>query len=333
MNSFVRTGFSRLTSWLFVAFFVLFATSVALNNTVTQPQKMKNIVKNSGAYDAMSKVAINAVVAQKDSVDILPLDNPAIVGILGQVFTADRMQGLTEVFINNAYLWLNGDAKSLPLSFDVSQSKQDAIGRIGDFVQNRFESLPLCTTRAQILAGTDLFVGVCRPPGVDIAPQRAQLEQQLQNSQAVPSVLGLSEATTGRISQAQTILDATSQIPSRYQQLQQSVYWLLGACAIMLGLSVGLRQKERLAYLGKTMLRGGLAVLLVGLVTAFLSPQLTNGLNLGVSQASDTVLLPIIKTLLAEIGKIEIIIGAIIAVVGAGVIIANKRRSSKETTR
>lgn len=327
MNTFAQNSTVRLLSW-FLAFSLLTTAWLAsLYFTILQPTPTKEIIKDSGAYTSLSKTAITTVTNQKNEVISVPLADPAIQNILGQVFTPDLLQKNVEQFIDNGYKWLNGETTTLPLTLDLAQSKQDFIAKTGDYVQNRLNSLPTCTTQTQIAANTDVFVSSCLPPGVDVAQQRATLEAQLSGNDKLPDVLGIDDAAEGQTQTTQTVLDATSQLPKSYQRIKLSFFiFIIISLALTLGAWLLTRGTgASLSVIGKIYLRTGVLVLVLGIIFVILVPHIVSGLDLKTSQAADTVVLPIIKSLISAIGKIYLLFGVGFAAVG-GIALAWQKR-------
>lgn len=330
MNNFATTSATRVVSW-FLAISLLAAAGLAsLYFTILQPEPTKEIIKDSGAYSSLSKTAITTVTNQKNEVISIPLADPAIQNILGQVFTPELLQKNAEQFIDNGYKWLNGDTKTLPLTLDLEQNKQDFVTKTGDYIQARLSSLPPCSTRAQIAANTDVFVSSCLPPGVDVAQQRAALEAQLSGNEKLPSVLGIDGAAAGKTETTQTVLDATSQLPKSYQRIKLS-FFVFVVASLALTITAWLLARgsgESLSVLSKIYLRTGILVIVLGVVFVILLPHIANGVNLETSQAADTVILPIIKSLISAMGRIYLILGVGYAALGGIALAWQKRISS-----
>jgi len=325
MNNFATTSATRIVSWFLAISLLATAGLASLYFTILQPEPTKEIIKDSGAYSSLSKTAITTVTNQKNEVISIPLADPAIQNILGQVFTPELLQKNTEQFIDNGYMWLNGDTKTLPLVLDLEQSKQDFVAKTGDYIQTRLNSLPPCTTRAQIAANTDVFVSSCLPPGIDVAQQRAALEAQLSGNEKLPSVLGIDEAAAGKTETTQTVLDASSQLPMSYQRLKLSFFvFIIASLALTITAWLLARGSASLSVLGKIYLRTGILLIVLGVVFVILLPHIANGVNLKTSQAADTVILPIIKSFISAIGKIYLIWGVGYAALG-GVALAWKK--------
>lgn len=330
MNNLAATSATRVVSWFLALSLLATAGLAGLYFTVLQPEPTKKIINDSDAYTALSKTAINTVTNQKNEVISVPLADPAIQNILGQVFTPELLQKNTEQFIDNAYKWLNGDAKTLPLAFDLEQSKKDFVTKTGDYIQTRLSSLPPCTTRAQIAANTDIFVSSCLPPGTNIAQQRAAFEAQLSGNEKLPNTLGIDEAAAGKTETTQTILDANSQLPKSYQRLKLSffIFIILSLALTITIWLLGRGSNHGLSTLGKIYLRTGILVLILGMVFVILLPHIVGGVNLKTSQAAETVILPIIKSFTGAIGKIYLLFGVGFAALGGIALAWQKRISS-----
>jgi len=292
---------------LTVALFCLVISS-GLYLTLLSPQNTKQIIRDSGAYTSMSKVAVDTIVSQKNSVDVVPLDNPAVVTILKKTFTPDRVQIIGESLIDNTYRWLNGEIKVLPLAFDITASKQQFISSIGDYVQQRYQRLPQCITKEQSVLNQDLFVSVCRPPGIDTTQLRNQIEQRLSDNPYIPSALGVFGAIDGKINQTQSIIATSNEIPRWYRFAKQLPILLVIVSSVLLVVSFLLNpsKKERI---NKVFLLSGALLAVLGTVF-FVFPSIgITVLSLNISQASETIILPMLLELSRSLGKILIYSG------------------------
>lgn len=312
-------GLSRTISGLLGLALFITAGLAGLYFTVMQPTTTKAIIAKSGAYNSMSNAAINAVVAQKSTTSLLPLDSPDIKQILGAVFTPADLQKTTEGFIDRTYLWLDGKTTELPLALNVTDSKQQFISKTGEYLQNRLAGLPVCTTRAQIANNTDPFVSTCVPPNTDVVAQRKAIEEQLTANSNIPSELSIDGATTGKIDNAKSVLDGASKIPEQYQRLKRMFFIGLAVCVAlaMVIIFVSADFVAGLGTLGRSLLKTGGFILFFGFVSWFVLPHMINGVDLKISQAADTVILPLLKSFVLAFSKVYLLFGVCVSALGA----------------
>jgi len=318
MNPSLRKFGLFVCAWLLGLCLLITAGSAAFRYTIGQPATVKAIIRDSGTYDALNRTAVSTLSAQKDQVSSIPLNSPEIQNIAKQAFSPSLLQKTTESTLDNAYKWLDGDVDTLNIALDISASKQQFITGVGDYVQNRLTALQQCTTRQQSAVNTDVFTAVCVPPGVDIATERTNLEAQLASNQNTTSTLNWDQATTAQASTTPTILGKDSPIPPRYQSAKTAFYWLLLAATILAVLVIIMSENLQagIKRLYGILIKSGVAITVIGAVSAILLPKLANGLNLKTSQAAESILLPLVKESLSAMGHIYLIFGLVTLAIG-----------------
>lgn len=328
MNPSFRKFGLVVCAWLLGLCLLLTAGVTAFRYTIGQPDTVKTIIHDSGTYEALNRTAVNTLSAQKDQVSSIPLNSPEIQNIVKQAFSPSLLQKTTESTLDNAYKWLDGDTDTLNISLDISDSKQQFITGVGDYVQNRLAALPPCTTYQQSAVNTDVFTAVCVPPGVNIAKERASLEAQLASNQNTASTLNWDQAITAQPDTTPTILGKDSPIPPRYQAVKTAFYWLLLAVVVLAGLVMIMSENLQagIKRLYGILIKSGLVITVIGVVSAIVMPKLANGLDLKTSQAAEGILLPLLKEFFSAMGHIYLVFGLITLAIGGALLGFHKYR-------
>ncbi|CAN5398902.1 hypothetical protein BH10PAT3_BH10PAT3_5370 [soil metagenome] len=146
--------------------------------TIRDRQKVKGWFKSSNFYAQLPDVVLEKVNNDKKNPSTpgepssaegdLPIKDPQIQAIVKQAFTPALLQNSVESVLNGTYKWLDGSAKGIDFSIDLTTAKQQFATGLGTYVTNRATSLPVCTD-GQINGNFDGFNATCRPAAVSPA--------------------------------------------------------------------------------------------------------------------------------------------------------------------
>jgi hypothetical protein len=147
---------------------------------------LKSALKESGIYQTGISDALEK--AQKDNPadnnsDSIPTSNPAVRTIIKDSFPPEYVQSQSEKVIDAFYAWLHGNSAKIAFSLDITDAKNRLANGLGDYAQNRLNTLPTCTA-ADVPAASqdvDVFNAACVPPGFNKAEAVAKAKNDILN--------------------------------------------------------------------------------------------------------------------------------------------------------
>jgi hypothetical protein len=146
---------------------------------------LKSALKESGIYQTGISDALEK--AQKDgstqNSESIPTNNPEVRTIIKNAFPPEYVQTQSERAIDAFYAWLHGKSSKIAFSLDVTDAKTRLANGLGDYVQNRLNTLPECTAANLPAAGQDIdvFNTTCVPPGFNKAEAVAKAKNEILN--------------------------------------------------------------------------------------------------------------------------------------------------------
>jgi len=245
----VSTSFLKLT--LFLAA-LLFAAWAVFGNS----QNIKTALSTSGLYSdvvssALDSAQQNNQPAQQNSNEV-PINQPEIKQVIQKAFPAEFLQTNSEVVLDGIYGWLSGKTPQPEFSVDITAAKQQLISGVGDYAQNRYASLPLCTlqqTKALKGNGIDPLNIECRSPLVSGAQVKQQVESELAANKDFLNKTVYTGADLPKVNNQQPITEKASAAPQAYSALK-FMPLLFGLLSILFAVGVVLLSKSKSKGLG-----------------------------------------------------------------------------------
>lgn len=334
----IRKLFLGVCFFLFIASLFVLAADVSVTRVITNPDRMKQIVADSGIY----KTAINGSIDDSKKLEInrqdIPLTSPKIRAAANKTFDGAYLQKTSEYIVDGVYKWLEGDIKKPDFNIDLSAKREKFIAAIADAAETRIAKLPECPAQDGNKAGSyNLFSDKCRPPGLTPAQAAKQFKQKLLASKDFlhPAVIN-AETIKSVDSNKSIFADQLKDLPDVYQAIKFSPLVLALISLALMGLIVLLSRPhiDGLLHSGIVLFGIGLMVLLASVYSyaalsatdfTFESKNAAFGRNASI----------LTKDILQELGKSWIVTSAIFTAVGGaivGTIEYRKHRSKPAAT-
>lgn len=274
----VRGIFSWLCLYLVgTAFFItasLFALLAVLN-----PATIKDTLREKNVYSSVVPSVLSSANYQQQSVGQLPLQDPGVRSAVEKAFPASDLEQKTNTVIDSTFVWLEGKTEKPDFKLDFTQNKQQLATELGNYTEDRVESLPRCTL-ANLPETYDPLTIKCLPPGVSASGLSEVVRQQVSNDQnflketvITSDTLTLDPAnTTG----ATNPLDGLDSTRTLYQN-KTLLMWLLPILTILLaaaGLLLAQDRAKGLRRLATSFLFSAIGLFLLALALGFGLQQL-----------------------------------------------------------
>lgn len=311
----------------------------------SQPQPVKDILKQSKIYPALGGMIADASVSSLQSAGAdYGLSKEAIRRVSEKAFPASDIQQKSEGLIDDVFTWLRGDKPALEVRFDLEKNKQLLVQGLSEEEVKAAASKPVCTTQqlqqlASSQAQSSSLPATCRPSTLDINSLQATLEQSMsavntpEVTQAVASTQPAGKTLPQQNIFAVPKLDNTVYgvpIPLVFSILKNSFYIVLALIALV-GLALfGLtRQLSRfLSVIGHPLLTTGILLVVYALVAQwFVGQNILSKLVAGEpSKSIDTV----VHSFVAVSTSVVICFGATYIVLAIAMLVFNHWRKQKQ---
>ncbi len=252
----LRKGFVHLLALVLLISLVGGVAAMDINRALA-PAKLESSLANSKIYDRVTASVLQQ--AEKSSADggnsgSVSLSDPLVQQAAEAAFSPSLIEQSVNTFINSNYDWLNGKQSSPDFKIDLSSAKQDFAQQVGQAVQSRLASLPVCSAQqlSQLSIPVDLLSVKCRPSTVDPKSEAAQVAQEVNDSgdflsNPVITAASLNQNELGQAnstSQGQPYYKKLSWAPKAYR-ISVKLPWILGGLAILSGLGIFFVSPER----------------------------------------------------------------------------------------
>lgn len=163
------------------------ANSLNLNQTLGKPDKVKQLLSDSGVYDHVVSAALNH--AQEEALKqgedtTVALNSTVVMQAANQAFPSQLLERNTDTFIDANYAWLSGKTTQPEFSIDLSDARAQFIALTTEYVTNRLAKLPVCSAEqlARIQLPVDPLLVTCLPTGLDPQTEGQRIGQHISNS-------------------------------------------------------------------------------------------------------------------------------------------------------
>jgi len=244
----LRKGFVHFLAFLLLVSLVGGVAAMGVNRTLA-PAKLETLLANSKIYDNVTASVLQQ--AEKSSSDggnsgSVSLNDPLVRQAAESAFSPSLIQQSVNTFINDNYSWLSGKQPSPDFKIDLSSAKQDFAQQVGQAVQARLATLPVCSAQqlAQLSIPVDLMSVNCRPPTLDPKTEAAQVAQEvndssdfLSNPVITAASLNQNELGQASSSQGQPYYKKLSWAPKAYQ-VGLKLPWIFGGLALLSAMGI-----------------------------------------------------------------------------------------------
>lgn len=267
---------------------LLTITVAAVASFLGTPETLKQILKDSGAYDNVVGIVLDETTRQAKDDNSVPISDEKIKELVNDVFPPSRLQAITDNVADSTYRWLNGEVSEPDFKIDLRAEKVALAQGIAEYAAERIKKLPQCTS---IPTTTDPFEIDCRPPGIDIAAEQKMIEQEfLSNKDFLPettfTVRDLNKESDKTFSeQHQGTADAF--------MLLKKLPYIFGGLALAFGAAIIFLDKTKrdgLSRVGRILLFSGLFLFITTFVFGKLLPVSENLLNAAEVNASSIII-------------------------------------------
>lgn len=266
---------SRL-SFILTSFFLTLALGTwllasSLAATVGKPEQTKDLLKQSGLYQAVIPAQVADVQRANPSLASVPLDNPEIQKILGSSLDAKNVEQQGDKAIDAIYAWLEGKSETPQIDITVMADQQRLATAAGNYVAKYVSGLPACAPGEADYAAfsTNPLEATCMPPGTDAQMVRSSVEQAILSNPALGASTQLTEEDV-RLANGKTIMESLGSAPTWYQRavyLPLIAAILIAFFAIVLLFVVGVRSGVK--SIGKHALSVGITLAVVAIALAW----------------------------------------------------------------
>lgn len=208
--------------------------------TLNNAGPLKAAIRESGLYETGLGEALKQ--SQKENVgqaqEGIPIDRPEVQEIVKQAFPPQYLQTQTEKVIDSTYSWLHGDTPTLSFTINTGEAKTRLADGMGKYVENRLNSLPVCTA-ADLQTATanggngnvDPFNAPCVPPGYNKAEAVTKARDEILKGDF------LKDATVSadniKNDQGEPLSQQLQAAPQVYNTLAVALYTSMGIAAIL----------------------------------------------------------------------------------------------------
>lgn len=327
--SFARKFIYQLTGSFFKLLLLLLPVVFALTLVLGNPDSVKKVLKQSGAYDKFVDVTLDN--SQKEADDPQTkqlLSDPEIRSVIEQSIPPELLARSTEPVIQGFYDWLQGKTDEPQFSIDLSEAKDSLAINLGAYAEKRAEGLPICTLQQLRTVDFNNFLALpCRPPGTSPQQIGQQFSQQLVGDAKFLNDPVITNETIAKDNNGRTFGSDTNEIPKIYQAVQAGKWVLLGL-AIGLALILVFAHRDRRAgvrHVAWALLLAGVffAILIVVYALTFGRAPSLEGTN-----SIAALQLEAAKVLITDLNKITMWFAGAYIAIGGGLLLYLRKGSS-----
>lgn len=305
----------EVASWMSAIIFVmLFGTATPIKQTL----------KNARVYDRLPDIVLKQSAISTDSNTQVPLDDKNINELVKKVFSANKLQGYSENFLDGMYHWLAGKTPKPDFRIDLTGNRETIADGLATNAIDRLKTLPACT---RIPSGPiDLFSITCLPPGVDLTKEKQRITNEvLANKDFFPDSV-ITADQLPKTPDGQDFTVAYKDAPKAFK-LAITLPWLLGIFSIVTSLAlVWLSSDKRrgLRTVGRIILVNGSFVFVTTLVFGLLIPRFSTSLQAHFTGDAAPLVNDILKIMLQKIISVTLIVSGTVIALGGSMLLAER---------
>ncbi len=317
-------------------FFTLFllAYFFVFSRVTANPDQVKSILRNSGAYHKIPEVIYdNSVDSNSTTSASIPLKSPLVRQAALDSFNPDFVQKNIENVIDGTYDWLGGQSNEPKFEVNLKEVKDNFAKSLSESASRRLKDLPVCSAKQmQKIKEIDAFSSPCLLPGTDVNKLKKQVLAAAKGSDNFLKETKISPSTF-KDSDGQPVFDNYPDIPQAYQLGVKMPYILAVLCILMIAGLVFMHDKreEGLTQAGKLLAAAGVLIAFI----PFLINHLANGILR--SGPDDKVVaelaMPIVHEFAKTAGKFYFIAAAIYILLAAAAFYLAWKISENKTAK
>lgn len=300
----VRKGIVHLLSLVLMVSLIGGAAAVSVDIAFGQPAKVEAWLDQSNIYSSFVNNAIKQANTSANGGGQgggISLNDVAVQQAANSAFSPALLRQDVNSVINSNYDWLEGKTATPDFKVDLSAAKTSFAQQVGQYVEARLASLPVCTTAQLPLAeqqlNSDPLSLTCRPAPLSPATEGASVTQQLSNSGDFlgnPVITADTISPNGNNNSNQPYYKKLSAAPRLYR-LATSAPLVLGALAVLTAagvLFIAPSKRRGLRRIAWVLLEAGILLTIMKFATDFAfkkaEDQIFNKASVGALQQSLT---------------------------------------------
>jgi hypothetical protein len=278
----VRKGLLILIAPLFSLLLFALALDVGILRVASHPQKVKQLISESGIYNTLIPGILDQQAKQTSSSGDVNLTDPAIKQAANAAFSPQVLQTDTEKIIDGVYHWLNGTTTTPDFKVDLSASKQTFADQVAQATKTKAASLPRCTS-VSTNNSFDAFSATCLPPGVTPDQAAAQIKSSLLGGKGfLDNPVITADTVKGDNPSKDIFQDNLKSAPKNYQRIKKTPV-VLAILAVLMAAAIVLLSPRKLLGVRRV----GITLLTLGIFMLIFS--------WGVNRAIQNKILPQLK--------------------------------------
>jgi hypothetical protein len=169
-----------LLPMVLLSFGILFS----LYQVFGSPTHIKKALDTSGIYDTAIASFVEQATNKQGTSDTQTSEGEAAVRkAVADAIPASYIKDQTNGVLDGIYAWVQGDTQNLAFSIDLTPVKTTLVDNLTAQALLRAQSLPTCTTEAQLTSTDDPFSMECLPPGTTPDTLANQTRQSVLDSE------------------------------------------------------------------------------------------------------------------------------------------------------
>lgn len=143
----------------------LVVSAAAVRFTVADRSAIKSSFREADAYSQVVPAIIDGVeMFESSDQGSLSFNDPEIQEIFRRSITTEIIQTQFESFLDDAYVWLEGQQDELVFAVDLREVKANLVANISEYVVRKAQTLPPCPSIESDVMTVDVFDLQCQPP-------------------------------------------------------------------------------------------------------------------------------------------------------------------------
>lgn len=206
--------------------------------------------------------------------NMLSFDDPEIRKIFEDSITPEILQTEIEGVLKDVYAWLEGEQEKLTFEINLTQVRANLTENISNYVVNRVDALPECTSIEQAQS-TDIFSLDCRPPGFNAAEAESEIQQGVSEFELFEDSKITEETIQDNNDDEKSLEEQLEPVRNVYSSLSPGFYGVsaLLFAAIVVFMLVRMPVGNAITALGKNLFGVGI----VTVVTAYIGKLIIPG--------------------------------------------------------
>lgn len=286
--------------------------------SIVNANSIKQALKDENVYATIVPAALKTTASTNISTGPVPLKEPWVLNAANTAFPASDLEQKTNTAIDSTFEWLDGKTDKPAFTIDLSSNKAAFATQVGEYAQNRYAGLPVCS-RSSLPDTSDPLAINCRVPYINPSTVGSTLSQQVttdKNFLANP-VISSTNASLNPVNQAAQTdpfknLDGLRSI---YQSRTLILWGLPMLILLCTGIGIGLAmdRARALRHLSRAFLFNTVSLIAIGLLLGVGFNRLID--TFSIDAITSTVVGPVVSNLGAHAQKVYFIFAGISALI------------------